>query len=185
MKDLWVLSIRTSLPETCNRHSDLKSSFAVFDSFEKACSALHKELHKLAFSHNAMFDGEGRLVNLKKYWLYDEDEDDECENDVLNKQVLDQLQEILLAVFNGTTANSSLAPGNYTDWMIEVELTEDAVRVFGVDDGPCNGYDPVVATNMLSMQEENDYYLYINDALGQDDYSSELYIDLKKVVLNG
>ena len=36
MKDLWILSIQTSLPNTYSNHEDLKKTFLVFDSFEKA-----------------------------------------------------------------------------------------------------------------------------------------------------
>jgi len=52
--------------------------------------------------------------------------------------------------------------------------------MYGYDDGPCNGYDPKIATNMFDMTEEKDYYLYVDDMFGQD-ASSELYIDLKKI----
>ena len=36
---------------------------------------------------------------------------------------------------------------------------------------------------MFDMTEEKNYYLYINDRFGQDDNSSELYIDLIKTNL--
>jgi hypothetical protein len=54
------------------------------------------------------------------------------------------------------------------------------MQLWGDCDGPINGYDPYIATNAFSMEEEKDYYIYIDDLLGQD-CSSELYIDLKQV----
>ena len=46
-----------------------------------------------------------------------------------------------------------------------------------------NGYDPKIDTNLLYMQEEKNYYLYIDDMFRQCDWmkaSSELYMDLTK-----
>ena len=57
MKNTWVLSIRTSLPEICESHGDLQTSIYTFDSFEEARSALRKVLKKYAFSENSMFNG--------------------------------------------------------------------------------------------------------------------------------
>ena len=63
MKNTWVLSIRTSLPEVCESHGDLQTSIYTFDSFEAARTALRKVLKKYAFSENSMFDG-------RKYHLF-------------------------------------------------------------------------------------------------------------------
>ena len=68
----------------------------------------------------------------------------------------------------------------YEDGMIALNYDGESVLCYGSDDGPCNGYDPYIATNAFSMEEEKDYYICIDDLLGQE-YSSELYIDLKKV----
>ena len=68
----------------------------------------------------------------------------------------------------------------YEDGMIALNYNGESVLCYGVDDGPFNGFDPYIATNAFSMEEEKDYFIYIDDLLGQD-YSSELYIDLKKV----
>ena len=45
-------------------------------------------------------------------------------------------------------------------------------------DGPINGCFPIIKTNMFSMEAPQHYYMYIDDAFGQDSASSELYIDL-------
>ena len=66
-----------------------------------------------------------------------------------------------------------------TDWFIAIESNPGNILIRGEDDGPCNGYDPYIKTNIFSMKEEKDYCLYIDDLFGQD-FSAELYIDLKK-----
>ena len=68
-----------------------------------------------------------------------------------------------------------------TDWMLSQKVGDGAVYIFGDYDGPCNGYDPYIKTNIFDMSEEKPYFLYIDDMMGQEDVaSSELYIDLKR-----
>ena len=67
MKNTWVLSIRTSLPEICESHGDLHTSIYTFDSFEEARTALRKVLKKYAFSENSMFDGKGNIIYFHNY----------------------------------------------------------------------------------------------------------------------
>lgn len=79
MKNTWVLSIRTSLPEVCESHGDLKTSIYTFDSFEEARTALRKVLKKYAFSENSMFDGKGNIIYFHNYiadLAYDDDTDE-------------------------------------------------------------------------------------------------------------
>ena len=79
MKNTWVLSIRTSLPEVCESHGDLQTSIYTFDSFEEARTALRKVLKKYAFSENSMFDGKGNIIYFHKYitdLAYDDDMDE-------------------------------------------------------------------------------------------------------------
>ena len=47
-----------------------------------------------------------------------------------------------------------------------------------------NTYNPDINTNMFSMQEEKDYYMYIKDSFGQNDDPAVLFMDLKKVSVN-
>ena len=67
MKSLWVLSVKTSLPNVCELASDMKTEFYAFESFDDAKKSLEKKLKELAFSKNAMFDGEGNMIYFKKY----------------------------------------------------------------------------------------------------------------------
>ena len=78
-KEMWVLTIRTSLPEVAYDEKDLKTTSLIFQSFEDAKKALQEKLREFAFTENSMFDGEGGIV----YWdfyaqvLNDEFDEDE------------------------------------------------------------------------------------------------------------
>ena len=69
--------------------------------------------------------------------------------------------------------------------MIAYKFRGGTIEFFATSEGHWNGYNPRLKTNMFSMKEPKDYYLYIDDAFGQgEDHfsyaSSELYIDLRK-----
>ncbi|MCH5170984.1 MAG: hypothetical protein J1F24_06840 [Oscillospiraceae bacterium] len=185
MKNIWVLSIKTSLPDTCYAYDNLKTCFFAFESFEKARDALRQELKKLAFTENAMFDGNGGLIQLEKYYTFDDIDGIEIDDDDwISTKKLTKIKTALRAVFGGENTTIDLKSGNYSDANIEIEVTNDSIRFVGTDDGPINGYEPVLTTNLFSMQEEKDYFLYINDRFGQYDANAELYIDLKKTDIN-
>ena len=181
MDEIWVLSIRTSLPKVCKSLEGMKLTFSAYDSFEKARAAMREAIYKYAFSKNTMFNGAGQIKLLKSY---NEEmrvpEEDEDLDGILTPQILSGILGALQKAFAGENVAHGIKCGKYTDWMLAVTVKKDSVRFCGYDDGPCNGYDPVLSTNIFSMEKEQDYYLYITDLLGQDDYTSELYIDLKK-----
>ena len=52
MKEIWVLTIKTSLPETCVSYNDLKMTIMAFDTYEKARAAFREKLRTFAFSEN-------------------------------------------------------------------------------------------------------------------------------------
>jgi len=186
MKDIWVLSVKTSLPGTCYNEADLETTISAYESFEKAREALRIKVNDLAFTKNAMFDGNGKITAFDKYIKefdgYDNDEDDEYET---YKTVYTKIQNALYDIFSAEDTELKLQDSFYTDYMIGIKFDGESISFSGFDDGPCNGYDPILNTNMFSMKEEKDYYLYIDDRFGQDDEcTAELYIDLKKVTLN-
>lgn len=183
MHEIWVLSIRTSLPETCIFFSDMKTEFLAFDSFERAKAALREKIRELAFSENTMFNGKGQITLLDKYisgmWVAEDDSD--VDDDVLSNDRLTKIQNAFTAAFSGQDVRLDIKDGDYTDWMIAVQVNGNSISLRGDDDGPINGYDPVLKTNIFSMEEPQDYYLYINDRFGQyDEATSELYVDLKR-----
>jgi hypothetical protein len=182
MKEIWVLSVKTSLPEECYSKAELKTTFSAFETFPEARKAMRDTVKGFAFSKNTMFDGDGRIPALDKYigYMYEDGEDEECCEDFLTSGILLKIQNAFYSIFNGENVVLDIYENEYGDGMIGLNYNGDSVLCYGVDDGPCNGYDPYIASNAFSMEEEKDYYIYIDDLLGQD-YSSELYIDLKKV----
>ena len=179
MKNTWGLSIKTSLPEVCESHGDLQTSIYTFDSFEEARSALRKVLKKYAFSENSMFDEKGNIIYFHKYiadLAYDDDMDEY--DDFLSPKKLRAVERALKNIFKGKDIVPKIKEGFYTDYMIAYTYENGEVSFRGDDDGPCNGYTPVLQTNMFSMEAPQNYYMYIDDAFGQDSASSELYIDL-------
>lgn len=57
MNEIWVLSVRTSLPNNCPTDNSLHPEMEAFDNFEKGLEAMRAKLKELAFSENLMFDG--------------------------------------------------------------------------------------------------------------------------------
>ena len=182
--EVWVLSIRTSLPKVCNTSNDIKLSVLSFESFQKANETMRSKIKEFAFSKNSMFNGNGYIKHLNNYCkeLKEYEEDETGEPGELTYKVLLSVQEGLKTAFSGVDAKFKIKNRRYSDYMIGVSVKKDSIQVYGTEDGPMNGYEPVLSTNIISMDIEQDYYLYIDDAFGQD-VSSELYIDLKKIVV--
>lgn len=184
MNTVWVLSIRTSLPNVCKHPGDLKLETLGFENFEKAKAILREKLKELAFNTNSMFDGNGNVTLMKKYMEEKEDYgDSEDDSNWLSPSVGAKLLSMFHAIFSGYDTHQMLKPRTYEDGLLAVDLKQDSIAFRGIDDGPINGYDPIANTNMLSLTEEKDYYLYINDWFGwsANEASSELYIDLRKI----
>ena len=179
MKEVCVLSVRTSLPKVCMNSNDLETNFMVFESFEKGRDEFRKIVKEYAFSENAMFDGKGYISNLKRYADEMMDEDFEDDFECLDKKRIYYILEALSDAFDGKDFEFEMEAEYTTDWFIAIESNPGNILIRGEDDGPCNGYDPYIKTNIFSMKEEKDYCLYIDDLFGQD-FSAELYIDLKK-----
>ena len=184
MNTVWVLSIRTSLPNVCKHPGDLKIEMLGFESFEKAKATLREKLKEMAFATNSMFDGNGNITLMKKYMDEKRDYgDSKDDSNWLNPSVGAKLLSMFHTIFSGYDTPQKLKPRTYEDGLIAVDLDQGSIAFRGIDDGPINGYDPIANTNMLSLTEEKDYYLYINDWFGwsADEASSELYIDLRKI----
>ena len=183
MKNTWVLSIKTSLPEVCENAGELRTHIFTFESFEDARTALRKALKKYAFSKNSMFDGRGHIVHFLKYFddpsLIDWDgEEIYYDGDYLDITNLDAMENSIHKIFEGKDIVPKMKEGFYTDHTIAYTYENGEVSFRGDDDGPYNGYTPVLKTNMFSMEAPQHYYMYIDDAFGQDAASSGLYIDL-------
>lgn len=185
MKKIWSLIIKTSLPNTAEDVTELVTTVDAFSDFETAKISLREKLKDFAFNKNSMFDGKGNLTYLNSYINGCMDEDDENEDeDVLTQSKLNSVQDALKGIFAGKDEELKIEEIDYiTDWMISLQIKRNSISLYGDAEGPCNGYNPHIKTNMFDMREENNYYLYIDDMFGQDDNSSELYIDLIKTTL--
>ena len=183
MKEIWVLSIKTSLPDVCESSKDLKCEMFAFETFEKARDAFREKLKGYGFSKNTMFDGKGKLRLFTQY-IKEMDKEDFEDEEISPYKAFSTVNEALTAMIAGENAPLNLPNGSYTDYSIAVDVEDGSVFFYGDDDGPYNGYDPKLQTNAFSMETAKDYYLYIDDLFGQDEATSELYIDLKKTQLN-
>ena len=187
MKEIWTLIIKTSLPKTTDEDgiTGLSTEVRTFETFEKAKKVLREKFKEYAFNKNSMFDGKGNLTYLNSYINGCMDEDDEYEDeDVLTQSKLNSVQDALKGILAGKDEELKIEEIDYiTDWMISLQIKRNSISLYGDAEGPCNGYNPHIKSNMFDMREENNYYLYIDDMFGQDDNSSELYIDLIKTTL--
>ena len=191
MKEIWVLTIKTSLPKVCDSYEDLKMTVRVFDTYEKARSAFRAELKTLAFSENAMFNGKGQITQLKEelrhYAISEADiKLPETENapKLLSNERLTQLHNALTEAIAGRDTQVGIPSGHYTDaTYYSAQVKPDYLHLYGDFEGPACGIMQVIHTNIFTMAEEKDYFLYIDDYLGQKVSSSELYMDLNKVLV--
>lgn len=175
--EVWVLSVKTSLPEVSYGIENLKSTVTCYDTFEKARDAMRKILKEYAFSENEMFDGEGNIISFDDYIS---DLDDDVYEGCLKKEEMTKIQNALKNALSGKDTILDIAEGKYTDLFVTEVISDNSIRIFGDSEGPINGCDPVLFTNIFSMEEERDYYLYIDDMFYDTEASSELYVDLKK-----
>lgn len=191
MNEVWVLTVETSLADT-------RRTVNVFTNFEKAREAFRMTVKKYAFTKNSMFDGNGNIVYFQEYidnietvWFdevvdEDVDEDEQGDNifggyyiDMLEKKHFEFIAEALRKTFSGNDIDFELPYDECDDDMIGVSYSGDTLLIYGTGDGPINGYTPEIETNIFSMIEEKEYYLYIDDMFGQDE-SNKLYIHLTK-----
>lgn len=189
MKEIWTLTVKTSLPEVCRDKSDFVTTTSAYENFEDARNTMRSVLKEYAFSKNEMFNGKGYISELAFY--SDEAErieknegiEDEDESDWLSSKKLNYMQELLHRIFEGKDVEEDVKGIKAFDMYLKTEISGQQISMVGFEEGPWNGYDPLIKTNMLDMTEEKDYYIYLDDMFGQDEASSELYIDLKKTIL--
>lgn len=183
MSKIWILSVKTSLPNVCESPLDLTLTTSAYDSFEKARNALRRVVKGYAFSENSMFDGDGRLTYFQEQ-IQDslsEAEEEDLGETYLSRERLTFMSECLRAALAGEDVDFELAEDHYDDgcyFSATADYEAGSFSLVGDYEGPCNGINPIIHTNIFSMKEEKDYYLYLDDLFGQDDCSSELYIDL-------
>lgn len=174
MKEVWVLYERSDL----NRggewdYQNYATSGRAFGDFETAKKAMRDLVKRYATENSSMFDGKG---NIKEF--ADEDKDMfEYPCSLLKKLCLGELDK----------ADIENAEEFFvTNYMFAAEISVDngfTLLIRGDDDGPFNGVNPYVHTNMFVMDDETkDYFFYLEDMFNMyRDFTSHLFIDLKKV----
>lgn len=182
----WRLTVNTSLPKVCYGKQDLRKEIFTFGDFETARREMRSKLHDFAFSRNAMFDGYGNIIHMEKYMDRIKREDGALEEEPLrgwlDGGVAVTLLKIVSCILEGNDVDFDFACGSYFNADIEAVLHRHSVAVCGTGEGAYNGYAPKIDTNMLTMQEEQDYHIYIDDMFGQwSGVSAELYMDLEKL----
>ena len=211
MSSVWVVTVRTSIQGESIREDNLKKTVKVFDSFEKGRKYFRSVIKKYAFSKNSIFDGKGiiKKLNQHKNTIQSYSEDDELnqylsEDELLNykdhnEYFVDNVSKIEKALKKAFSGKNVQLDFGDTFWVsdggsVDFEVEGNKLRFSGYDDGPCNSIDPIIATNMFSMEEEKDYYLYIDDLFGltyRDDEDvlghledNVLFVDLVKAKIN-
>ena len=184
MSNVWVVTVRTSIQGESNREDYLKKTVKVFDSFEKGRKYFRSVIKKYAFSKNSIFDGNGiiKKLNQHKNTIQSYSEDDELNQylseDALlnykdhNEYFVDNVTKIENALSNAFSGKNVQLDFDEPFFVcdggsVAFEVEGKKLSFYGWDDGPCNSFDPIIATNMFSMEEEKDYYLYIDDLFGE------------------
>jgi hypothetical protein len=84
----------------------------------------------------------------------------------------------------GKDLHLEIEEDKYTDyWKLLLKVDANSISLRGIGDGPCNDINPIIDTNIFSMVEPKDYYMHIVDKFGQMEFASELYVDLRKLVV--
>jgi len=192
MKEVWTLSIKTSLPEACrDRNTDMKEITMYFDDFNVACDSFREALKKYAYSDNAMFDGKGYLKTFNRYIEEAEVIEEELREDgtvfadndgYITCSILRQIHEDIRHILLGDNSELSYPCQKYTDCYLSIDIKPNTVALKGFDDGPINGIDPVIRTNAFNMTKRKNYFFYVDDMFGglwDQECSAELYLDLK------
>ncbi len=149
MKNKWVLSIKTSLPDVCRSSDDLKTTFFVYESFEEARAHFREKVRGLAFSKNSLFS-DGNIALFSEYIQHsredfdDDFDEDESPKDLLTPKKLENIQNAFFESFSGNNASFDISEGFYSDGMISANIGDDAVCIRGDWEGPCNGYNPYI-----------------------------------------
>ena len=177
MNEKWILTVKTSLPNEAVDIEDLHIEGYVFDTFEAGKAKMLEIIKSFALSENAMFDGQGNITALKEYCqeVVDQfaDEDEEFADSF--KNIMDCMRAVALG-----EDFKQLDDNEVEDGEICAEFSGDKVTIFGTEDGPMNGIDPKIMTNLLDLSEPKDCCFYVNPMFNYDEPTPELYVDLIK-----
>ena len=180
MKDIWILREEIGLGPM---RGQTTNTYYAFENFEDAVKAFRLCLKKNALTKGRVFDGEGRMDNITRYfdnYDYDEDEyedEDEYDDEEINSSVgMPDILERLREFFTDETRwldQTDLPEFEFDDWMFACNVTHEngiSVEMFGVDDGPCNGCAPYVDINCFEISDpDREYHCFIEDEVCMED----------------
>lgn len=173
----WIVYSSTNIGnKEKNRYADETHAFA-FESFEEAKDKAREILRAYAFgAPNEIFDGNGTLVNYREQAEdYDDFEDEEFPDEDAESGKPAEKNNPMMAVcdcfrkmFSGENVSLPECFDEYsrfaTNWMLAYKVVDGrAISIFGMDDGPCNGIDPHIYSDMFDMTEAGSYTTYIDD----------------------
>ena len=126
MKDIWVLSVRTSLPDYVKKYSALYFDSMIpdwfaFEQFADARDKMRAILRDLS-RENTMFNENGEMKNCRQFiddtYFSEDDSDDEGYNGerLLTARILNDFLRALKEVFAGNDVAFSLEEGKYSDF---------------------------------------------------------------------
>ena len=158
----------------------LKSiSSKLFNDFDEAYSELRTTLRELALTKTGVFDGQGNIKEMNKYFK-------EMEKGCRDEDWWSDAYMSPIKYINALVLNNELRfkPFAERDCMITWKYRKHIFELVCDNEGPINGVVPVIRTNIDSKNPEHCYF-YVNDNFGgngRDEYSvNELFVDLVKV----
>ncbi len=171
---MYCLLIKT-MKDDC-----LKSiSSKIFNDFDEAYSALRTTLRELGLTKTGVFDGQGNIKEMNKY--FKDMKKGCCNEDWWSDDYMNPIKYINALVLNGEL---KFKPFAESDCMITWKYRKHIFELVYDNEGPINGIVPIIRTNIDSKNQEHCYF-YVNDNFGgngRDEYSvNELFIDLVKV----
>lgn len=186
-KAIWVLLQDHNLPfqngESSNDDELRDTRVRAYTSFERAREDMKTLVHEFATSDNGLFDGNGGIVGFQAY-VDNWNEDFEVE-DLESAQAVPRAFKEWIMDMDGFDA-SSIPECHSTDYLLGIASSSERIVVGGIDDGPCNGIDPIVWVNMFDMSDPDaNYYFCIRNAFGwgindpRYDEDKPYYIDIQ------
>ena len=188
MEKQWILSVMTNFfdRKNCPFSCKMATKYYVFDDFRTGRKKMLEEIARIRKEGKAMFDENGDLIYLNRYITKMEKSElneeylKSCDEESLLADKMKEARRLLRGVMNGVETNDTKLDGFFTDYSVGLQISGGYLIICGDDDGPSNGYDPDILTNMLTVTEEKNCYFHLRDNFGQNHDPSYVFLELKK-----
>ena len=167
MKETWVVYLNTNIGNESGNPHDNKTHCFTYETFEEARDKSRELLRSYAYGEpNEIFNGNGILTSYNKSvqnFIEVDDFYDDAEEESYSKD-METVKDAFASMFAGEKVDLSTLNEYGTDWLIAYRITDGrAISIYGEDDGPFNGYDPHIYSDMFDMSEPQNYTTYIDD----------------------